>query len=69
VAKADTAKIFGEELAVDADVYVEIVNDGAVVTSISLEYTLAADESQNLQETAVTIKVDYTYDLESISFT
>lgn len=68
VAAADTAKVFGEDLAVDADVFVEIVNDGAVVTSIALSYTLAANEAENVQQTSVTITVDYTYDLEQISF-
>ena len=63
------ATVLGEEYATDVagDVKVTIVDDGAVITSIDLRYNLKANESANLVESEMTVKVVYTYDLERIT--
>ena len=63
------ATVLGEEYATDVagDVKVTIVDDGAVITSIDLRYNLEANESANLVESEMTVKVVYTYDLERIT--
>lgn len=68
VLEADAAVVLGEEYAADiaSDVQITIVDDGAVITSVDLHYNLAGDGA-NLQETEMTVKVIYTYDLERIT--
>lgn len=69
VPKANAAKVLGEEYAADisSDVLVRIVDDGAVVTSVELHYNLAGNADINLSESVMTVKVDYTYDIERIT--
>ncbi len=66
---ANAAKVLGEEYAANicSDVTVTLVDDGAVVTSIELVYNLAGDEAKHLPESQMTVKVDYTYDIEKIT--
>jgi hypothetical protein len=62
------ATVFGEGYSANivSAVEVKIVDDGAVVTSIDLHYYLAGD-GVNLQQSEMTVKVVYTYDLERIT--
>lgn len=61
--------VLGEEYAADVagEVEVKIVDDGAVVTSVELHYFLKGDESINLPESEMDVKIVYTYDLERIT--
>ena len=69
VPNANAGEVLGEDYAKDiaSDVEVEIVVDGAVVTSIELHYFLKGDESINLVESEMNVKVVYTYDIERIN--
>lgn len=69
VPQANVAKVLGEEYAqkIGSDVHVVIVDDGAVVTSIELTYSVAADEEANLDVSEMSVKVYYTYDIERIT--
>lgn len=49
------------------DVKVTIVDDGAVVTSIELHYTLLGNDKAGLPQSEMIVKVEYTYDLEQIT--
>ena len=60
-----TEAVFGEALSSDASLV--IVNDGAVVTYVEISYTAPAD-GDNIPAQTVVIKVEYTYDLETITF-
>lgn len=66
---ANIATVLGDSYAtyIASDVYVTIANDGAVITSIELSYNLKANEAAKLGETAMVVKVEYTYDLEEIT--
>lgn len=66
---ANVATVLGDSYAtyIASDVYVTIANDGAVITSIELSYNLKANEAAKLPETAMVVKVEYTYDLEEIT--
>jgi hypothetical protein len=67
VPAANVATVFGEYSEnMASDVQVKIVDDGAVITSIELQYNLAGDGA-NLAESTMTVKVVYTYDLERIT--
>ncbi len=66
VAAEKTAEVFGEDNAIAADVTVTVTHDGAVVTSTALSYTLESSEDE-YPDAVVTVKVDYTYDLEEIT--
>ena len=66
VSKEDSEAVFGEALNAAANVV--IVNDGAVVTYVEISYVAPADSSKNLPEQTIVIKVEYTYDLETITF-
>lgn len=69
VAKENAAAVLGEEYAqyIDSDVSIVIVDDGAVVTSVELRYSVAANEEANLGITEMFVRVDYTYDIEKIN--
>lgn len=69
VTSQNAAAVLGESYAgnVSGDVKVTIVDDGAVITSIELNYLIKGDESINLVESEMTVKVIYTYDLERIT--
>ena len=69
IPNANVATVLGKNYTsnISSDVKVTIVNDGAVVTSIQLVYTLAANEEANLPESQMVVKVEYTYDLEEIT--
>lgn len=66
VAADKTAEVFGEENAIASDVSVTVTHDGAVVTSTALSYTIESTEDE-YPDAVVTVKVDYTYDLEEIT--
>ena len=68
VLKADAATVLGAEYATDiaSDVQVTIVDDGAVINYVELHYNLVGNGA-DLPETAMTVKVVYTYDLERIT--
>lgn len=65
VAKADVEAVFGEEITTDTDVTVTIVNDGAVVTSITMTYGVNAVD--NYPERTVTISATYDYSVQKVS--
>lgn len=70
VSKANVAAVFADDIAnMGADVECEIVNDGAVVTSVSLSWTVPATENATGEDIAVSIVVEYTYDLERLNIT
>ncbi len=60
--------VFGAELVtdMDSDVEVKITNDGAIITSIELHYYTKANPELNVRSSEMTVKVAYSYDLESI---
>ena len=68
VKKADIAAVFGnvvKDIAADSDVKVTITNDGAVVTGISISYSMKAFD--NFPERTVEINVTYGYAVEVIN--
>ena len=68
VKKEDVAAVFGKtikDLSTDSDIKVSITNDGAVVTGISISYTMKAFD--NFPERSVEINVTYGYDVEVIN--
>ena len=69
VPAANAGTVLGQNYATDiaSDVQVTIVNDGAVVTSIELHYSLKGNEAAHLVESEMVIKVVYSYDLEKIT--
>lgn len=62
-----TASVFGSAAAMDCDVYVEIVDNGAEIISVHIEYTLPADDANHLPETVCVTDIVYTYDIEPIT--
>lgn len=69
VSAANAKTVLGEEYAknISSDVDVTIVDDGAVIASVELHYFLKGNESINLVDSEMTVKVLYTYDLERIT--
>ena len=67
VTKDKTAAVLGEENALNVDVLIEIVNDGASIIGVTISYVLPADSANNVEETVITISAVYTYDLERIT--
>lgn len=68
VKKADIEAVFGKsikDISTDSDVKVTITNDGAVVTGISLSYSMKAFD--NFPERTVEISVTYGYAVEVIN--
>ncbi len=65
VANDKTVEVFGEGNAPAADVTVTVKDDGAVITGITLSYTIPATE--DYPETVVVITTVYTYDLEQVT--
>ncbi len=63
VSSGNTGSVFGQDIPVD--VTIKIVNDGAQITSVHVEYTLPAEG--DVQETKIVIDVEYTYDNERIN--
>ena len=59
ISKADAESVFGSSITADTDITVTIVNDGAVVTSITIEYGIAA--TGNFPERTVKITTEYGY--------
>ncbi len=58
--KANAKEVFkGKDITCDSDITLTIVNDGAVVTSVTIEYTIAA--VGNNPECRVTITTEYEY--------
>ena len=69
IPNANIATVLGSGFVdlIAGDVEVTIVDDGAVVTSIELHYTAVGNEKANVAESEMTIKVEYTYDIEQIT--
>ena len=67
VTKDKTALVLGEANALSVDVLVEIIDDGASITGVSISYVLPADSANNVEETVINISAVYTYDLERIT--
>ena len=69
IPQANATKVLGEEYAlyIGSDVHVTIVDDGAVVTAIELNYYTLANEEANLESCEMRVKVVYTYDIEKIT--
>lgn len=63
VPHANTANVFGYEIA--ADVAVTVVNNGAEIVSVRIEYNLPAEGE--VKETHVVMDIEYTYDNERIT--
>lgn len=58
-------EVFGEgALVSDTDVKVTIVNNGATITSVAIEYGIEADDIYPAQE--VIMKTDYSYDIQKV---
>ena len=64
---ANTAAVLGEENAVNADVHVVITTNGAVVTGVTISYTIAATDTD--PEISVNIATVYSYDLQAVTLT
>ena len=52
---------------ISGDVKVVITNDGAQITSIELEYTIAGDTGSHVVDSKMYVKVEYSYDIEKIT--
>ena len=63
VPQANTKAVFGYEIA--ADVSVVVVNNGAEIISVHIEYNLPAEGE--VKETHVVMDIEYTYDNERIT--
>ena len=63
VPQAKTKAVFGYEIA--ADVSVVVVNNGAEIISVHIEYNLPAEGE--VKETHVVMDIEYTYDNERIT--
>ena len=66
VRKDNTAEVFGLEEDLAVDVSCEITDDGAVITSVIIGYVLPADTEAQVEETEITIKCFYFYDIQII---
>lgn len=69
IPNANIATVLGDgyEAGVDGDIKVTIVDDGAVVTSIELRYTLAGNTKANLPASEMIVFVEYHYDIQHIT--
>lgn len=57
--KADAKAVFGTDVTSDTDITITVANDGAVVTSVIIEYGIAA--TGNFPERTVKITTEYGY--------
>ena len=62
----NTAAVLGLDENLEADVIIEVVDDGACVNSVIITYTIPEDEKSGVAETLVIISATYTYDLEQV---
>ena len=69
IPNANIETVLGEGFSkgIEGDVKVTIVNDGAVITSIDLSYTIAGDSKANLESSQMVIHVEYHYDIQQIT--
>lgn len=68
VKAADTEAVFGR--AIDSDVSVTIMDDGAVITGVVISYTIAGDSGDDdvtYPDSQITISTVYTYDFEKVT--
>lgn len=54
-------------MQIDTDVLVAVTTNGTEVIGVSISYTEAANAETNVEQTVVTINVDYYYDLQVIT--
>ena len=66
ISKDNTAEVLGLEEDLPVPVTLEITDDGAVVTSVIISYTVPADDEAQVAETEITIKAFYFYDIQNI---
>ena len=66
VPKDNTADVFGEENAIEADVQVTIVHDGAAIMSVTLSYTVPAAK-KDYPDIVTVIKTTYSYEPQEIT--
>ncbi len=65
VAAEDVDEVFGDEkIVTDSDVRVTIVNNGAAVTSITIEYSRESDDLYPAQRIVMT--TEYSYDIQKV---
>ena len=72
VAKDNVAAVFSDSIEdMTGDVECKIYDDGAVVTGITVTWTLPADADENFigEDMEISIVVTYTYDLERLNIT
>ena len=69
IPNANIATVLGEAYAtgVDGDIQATIVNDGSVITSIELRYTISADTKAGLEASQMVVYVEYQYDIQPIT--
>lgn len=65
VPAASTETVLGKAIA--ADTLVVITTNGVEVIGISISYTETGNAEINMEQTAVSIEVEYTYDLETVT--
>ncbi len=66
VPKDKTALVFGEDMAPAADVSVTITHDGAAIMSITMTYTVPAEDKKH-PDIVTTIKTVYSYEPQEIT--
>ncbi len=66
VVAENTAEVFGLDADLPVGVSAEITDDGAVITSIIISYTIPEDTAAQVAETEITIKSFYFYDIQDI---
>lgn len=67
VGKDDTAKFFGEDGKIDADVSVTVVTGGGNVTAVNISWTVPANMNSGVEIMTVNIRTVYDYTLQKIS--
>ena len=69
ISEENVAAVLGEEYAtyISGTTHVVIVDDGAVVLSIEINYNTAENAEVNVTSNSVYVKIDYTYDFERIN--
>ena len=69
IPNANIETVLGEgyNKGIEGDIKVTIVNDGAVITSIELVYTIAGDSAAHLEASQMVVFVEYHYDIQQIT--
>ncbi len=67
VSKEKAVEVLGIDVAPSADVNVVITDNGAEITSVTIEYTVV-DADENYPDTVVKIVTEYYYGLQEVTF-